>query len=359
MANFLGNRIRFCIFGESHGPAIGCILEGLPPGHRLDLDAIHAFLARRAPGRSPLATARREADTPEFLSGLLDGVTTGAPLAAIIRNADHHSQDYAQFKTCPRPGHADYTASVKYHGYNDIRGGGAFSGRLTAPLCVGGAIALQILAERGIRIGAHIAEIGGIQDTPFNPVDTPLELLDALDHKEFPVLDDAAGERMADAIQAARAEGDSVGGIVEAIALGLPAGLGNPPYDGLENRLAQAIFSIPAVKGVEFGDGFAAARLKGSQNNDPFFHDAQGTVKTRTNHCGGILGGISDGMPLLLRAAFKPTPSIAREQETVDLARHEDTTIRITGRHDPCIVPRAVPPVIAAVALTLLDTALE
>ncbi len=355
MSSSFGNRIRYTVFGESHGPAIGCVIDGLPPGFRVNLDAVGAFLKRRAPGNSPLATPRKEEDLPEFLAGLQDGVLTGAPVCAIIRNRDQHSKDYSQLKENPRPGHADYTAAVKYHGANDVRGGGPFSGRLTAPLCIAGAIALQILEQRGIRIGAHVAEIAGCKDTPLNPVDTSAETLAALDAMTLPVLDAAAGERMTAAVLQAREKGDSVGGVVEALAIGLPPGLGDPPFDGLENHLAKALFAIPAVKGVEFGDGFAVARNTGSQNNDSFTVDESGKVQTVTNHAGGILGGISNGMPLVLRVAIKPTPSIAIEQQTVSLSQRKVVPLKITGRHDPCIVPRAVPVVIAATALTILD----
>ncbi|MBO7741734.1 MAG: chorismate synthase [Victivallales bacterium] len=359
MSSSFGSKIRLSIFGESHGPAIGCLLEGLPPGTRLDPDVVNAFLARRAPGSTPLGTPRRESDTPEFLSGLQDGVLTGAPLCAVIRNNNCRSRDYSDLKVHPRPGHADYTAHVKYNGANDVRGGGNFSGRLTAPLCIAGAVALQILASKGIHVGAHIAEIAGIVDRQFDPVNVDAAILASLDAKALPVLDDEAGAKMTAAVIAAREQQDSVGGIVEVAAVGLPAGLGNPIYDGMENILSRAFFAIPAVKGVEFGEGFNAARLTGSVNNDAFIPGPDGTVRTATNHCGGILGGITTGMPLLARVAFKPTPSIAREQQTVNLTTGQPAAIKIEGRHDPCVVPRAVPAVIAATAVALLDAVLQ
>ncbi len=330
MSNTFGKNIQVQIFGESHGPAIGCAIDGLPAGFRVDLKALQCFLDLRAPGHSPLATQRKEADRPEFLAGIReDGTLTGATLCAIIRNHDQHSTDYEKIQDCPRPGHADYTAFLRYHGNNDIRGGGMFSGLLTAPLCIAGGISLQILKNKGIIINSSISEIGGIP----NPDD----------------------EATATAILKARDDGDSIGGVIECTAAGFPAGLGNPRFDGLKNRLAQIIFGIPAVVGLEFGDGFGAARHRGSENNDAYEIATDGTVRTKTNHCGGILGGISTGMPIVLRVAFKPTPSIALEQETISLSRHENTTLKITGRHDPCIVPRALPVVTSAVALVLLD----
>ncbi len=356
MSNNFGKNIQVQIFGESHGPAIGCVIDGLPAGFRIDLEALQRFLDRRAPGNSSLATQRREPDQPEFLAGMReDGTLTGATLCAIIRNRDQHSKDYSQIQECPRPGHADYPAFIRFHGHNDIRGGGMFSGRLTAPLCIAGGIAMQILESKGIQVHSRIAEVAGIQDAPLNDTNPSLETLSQLDTRPLPVLDTAAGEAMAAAIRQAREEGDSVGGVVECIATGYPAGVGNPRFDGLKNRLAQVLFGIPATVGVEFGDGFAAARRRGSENNDPYKIASDETVRTTSNHAGGILGGISTGMPITLRVAFKPTPSIAQEQDTVSLMRHANTKLKITGRHDPCVVLRAVPVVTAAVALVLLD----
>lgn len=354
MSSRMGNTVTVEVFGESHARAIGMTLEGLPAGVRIDEEKLHAFMARRAPGRDATATARREADTPQFLCGVRDGVTTGAPITAIIENTDTRSADYSALCTRPRPSHADYTAYVKYGGHNDLRGGGHFSGRLTAPLCIAGGIALQLLEAHGVTVGAHVSRIAGIADTPYDAENLTAATLRAAAGKDFPTLSDEAGIAMHDAILAARADSDSVGGIVECGATGLPAGLGDPMFDGMENRLAAAIFGIPAVRGVEFGAGFAAADLRGSEHNDPFYF-AGGEVRTRRNNSGGIQGGITNGMPLLLRAAFKPTPSIAKEQDTVDLATGENVKLTIAGRHDPCVVVRAVPVVEAVTALVLLD----
>ena len=352
MSWYLGTKLKLEIYGQSHAPAIGVRAEGLPKGETVDRDRLDRFLQRRAPGNSPLSTARREPDRPDFLSGLEGDVLTGETLRAEIRNKDTRSKDYDRFLDVPRPGHADYTARVKYGGAMDMRGGGPFSGRLTAPLCIAGGIALQLLEKRGIRVDAHIRSIGSAEDRPFDPVGEGE--LEQLRTAEFPVLDAAAGEEMKRIILEARAQGDSVGGVIECMVTGLPAGLGGPLFEGLEGKLAAMVFAIPAVKGIEFGAGFEAARMRGSEHNDPYRIE-HGAVTTATNHAGGILGGISDGMPLVFRAAFKPTPSIAREQQSVSLSRMEETTLTVGGRHDPCIVPRAVPVVEAAAALVLLD----
>jgi len=351
MSNTLGERCRLTIFGQSHSPMIGGVIEGLPAGITPDMAFIRAFMARRAPGGA-LSTARKEADEPEIVSGLNEwGRTCGAPLAFLIRNGDHRSRDYAQLRDMPRPGHADYTAWVKFGGENDIRGGGQFSGRLTAPLCFAGALALRLLQDEGVRVKARVLKIAGIRDADMDPVRPDL---DAIADGRLPCLDPDAARRMAEAIEAARAEGDSVGGVVECYAAGVPAGLGDPMFDGVENRLARALFGIPAVRGVEFGLGFAAADMRGSAHNDPFRMDGD-AVTTASNRHGGALGGITSGMPVVVRAAFKPTPSIARPQPAVSLSRREDATLTVEGRHDPCVVPRAVPVVEAAVAFTLYD----
>ncbi|QUO36563.1 chorismate synthase [Dysosmobacter sp. Marseille-Q4140] len=357
MSSEFGHLLKISVFGQSHGTAIGVVVDGLPAGEAVDLTELQTFLDRRKPGKNPLSTARKEADAPTFLSGLENGMTCGAPLCAVIQNGDQHSGDYAGLTDTPRPGHADYTAAVKWGGHADMRGGGHFSGRLTAPLCIAGGIAKQILARRGVFVGAHLKEVAGIPDAPF-PLRPSAELFQEVAAKAFPVLDDGAGERMRAAILAAREDLDSVGGIVECAATGLPAGLGDPMFDGVENRLAAALFGIPAVKGLEFGAGFDAARLRGSENNDPFVLD-HGAVAAESNRAGGILGGITTGMPLLLRAAFKPTPSIARPQRTVRLSTTEETDLEIRGRHDPCIAHRAVPVVEAVTAAVLLDLLLE
>lgn len=357
MSSEFGKLLRISVFGQSHGKAIGVVMDGLPAGEAVDLEELNAFLDRRKPGKSSLSTARREADLPVFLSGLENGVTCGSPLCAVMENADQHSSDYSLFRDNPRPSHADYTAFVKWGGQADMRGGGHFSGRLTAPLCVAGGIAKQILARRGVYVGAHLASVGTVEDTPF-PLYPTRELFAEIAAKPFPVLEGSAGERMQAEILAARQEGDSVGGVVECAAAGLPAGLGDPMFDGMENRLAAALFGVPAVKGVEFGGGFASARLRGSENNDPFTVSG-GNVTAKTNRAGGILGGITTGMPLVLRTAIKPTPSISKPQRTVRLPDMAETELQITGRHDPCIAHRAVPVIEAVTAAVLLDVLLE
>ena len=350
MSSSFGENIRVSIFGQSHSGAIGVTVDGLPAGEKIDLAQLQRFLDRRAPGRNDYSTARREADVPEILCGLKDGLTCGAPLTAIIRNGDVRSQDYEPLRTTPRPGHADFTAQVKYGGAQDAAGGGHFSGRLTAPLCIAGGICLQLLAREGITVISRIASIAGVADEG--------ELTGSTAEKDFPVVSDVRGEEMRAAIEAARTEGDSVGGVIECAVLGVPAGLGDPMFDGMENRIAAIIFGIPAVKGIEFGAGFAAAAMRGSEHNDAFALQ-DGRVVTKTNHCGGILGGITTGMPIRFRTAIKPTPSIAHEQESVDLDTMQNVKLRVGGRHDPCIVPRAVPCVEAAAAIAVYDALLS
>lgn len=357
MSSEFGHLLRVSVFGQSHGKAIGVTMDGLPAGEAIDLAELTAFMDRRKPGKSPLSTARREADAPVFLSGVENGVTCGAPLCAIIENADQHSSDYRELSDKPRPSHADYTAYVKWGGHADMRGGGHFSGRLTAPLCIAGGIAKQILARRGIFVGAHLASVGTVEDDPF-PLHPTKELFDGLAKSAFPVLNEEQGQAMQELILKAREQQDSVGGTVACAAIGLPAGLGDPMFDGIENRLAAALFGIPAVKGVEFGLGFGSSLLRGSENNDAFTVE-DGQVTTKTNRCGGILGGITNGMPLTLRVAIKPTPSIGQSQHTVSLSALEDTQLTIHGRHDPCIAHRAVPVVEAVTAAVLLDLLLE
>ena len=354
MSSEFGVNIRFSVFGQSHGRAIGVLIDGLPAGEPIDMEELAAFMERRRPGKSRLSTARSEADRPLILSGVREGRTCGSPLCAMIENADARSEDYGKLSDTPRPGHADYTAWAKWGGAADMRGGGHFSGRLTAPLCVAGGIAKQILSRRGVWVGAHLAEAAGQTDAPL-PLRPSAALLAAVAGREMPVLDEEAGARMKEAILKAADEGDSVGGIVECAAIGLPAGLGEPMFGGVENRLAAALFGVPAVKGVEFGAGFAAARMRGSQDNDPFEVDERGAIRTASNNAGGILGGITTGMPLILRAAVKPTPSIFQPQRTISLSRREAAELRITGRHDPCIAHRAVPVIEAVTACVLLD----
>lgn len=356
--NTLGNKLKVTVFGQSHAPAIGCVIDGLPAGFAPDMDRVAAFMARRAPGQNAWSTPRKEGDTPEVLSGLVDGRTCGAPVAMVIHNGDQHSRDYSGLKRTPRPSHADYTAIIKYGENYDIRGGGQFSGRLTAPLCFAGAFALQLLGQRGITVAAHIGQIENIVDAPPDFAAVKREDLEVLLHKPFPVFDDTAGMNMRQAIEAARMEQDSVGGVIRCFVLGLPAGVGEPMFGGVENRLAAALFGIPAVRGVSFGTGFAAAGMRGSVHNDPFVME-DGAVRTRTNHAGGVLGGITSGMPLVVNIAVKPTASISKAQDTLDLETGENAPLVIHGRHDPCIVPRAVPVAEAVTALTVLDMMME
>lgn len=350
MSNAFGSALKLQIFGQSHAPAIGMTLEGFPTGFVPDMEALQRFLARRAPGQGAYATSRREADTPEFLSGLSDGKTCGAPLCAIIRNTNVRPQDYAAMQSAPRPSHADFVSREKYGPSADLSGGGAFSGRLTAPLCIAGGLCLQYLQTRGIAVFAHIASIGDVNDAAFDPL--------APAAPQGNTLRPEAWEEMLRCIAAAKDAGDSVGGTIECAVTGLPTGLGEPMFGGMESRLAQMLFAIPAVKGVEFGSGFSCATMRGSAHNDPFYYDAQGRVRTRSNHAGGILGGITTAMPLLLRIAVKPTPSIALPQQTID-GKGGSVSLCITGRHDPCIVPRALPCVEAAAAVAILDAFLE
>ena len=357
MSSEFGKRLKVSVFGQSHGKAIGVTVEGLPAGETIDLEQLHTFLDRRRPGKNRLSTARNEADIPVFLSGLEDGVTCGFPLCAIIENSDQHSSDYQELVDKPRPSHADYTAYVKWDGRADMRGGGHFSGRLTAPLCIAGGIAKQILARRGIFVGAHLSTVYNVKDNPF-PIVPTKELFEEIAGKPFPVLNDQAGEKMQEAILAAREEQDSVGGVIECTVIGVPAGVGEPMFDGIENRLAAALFGIPAVKGVEFGAGFESCVLRGSQNNDPFAVE-NGKIVTTQNNAGGILGGITTGMPITFRVGIKPTPSIGRPPQTVSLSRNEQTELVIPGRHDPCIAHRAVPVVEAVAAIVMLDLLLE
>lgn len=350
MSNAFGSALKLQIFGQSHAPAIGMTLEGFPTGFAPDMEALQRFLDRRAPGQGAHTTSRREADRPEFLSGLSNGKTCGAPLCAIIRNTNIRPQDYAAMQHIPRPSHADFVSLEKYGPSADLSGGGAFSGRLTAPLCIAGGLCLQYLQTQGISVFSHIAQIADVFDDAFDPLDPTRPSGNTIRPESW--------EEMLACIAAARAEGDSVGGVIECAVTGLPTGLGEPMFGGMESRLAQLLFAIPAVKGVEFGSGFSCAAMRGSAHNDPFCYDEQGRVRTRTNHAGGILGGITTAMPLIFRIAIKPTPSIALPQQSID-GNGNSVTLRITGRHDPCIVPRALACVEAAAATAILDAFLE
>lgn len=353
MSNTIGTRLKLTVFGESHGPAVGMTLEGFPAGFEPDLAELQAFLNRRAPSASVFSTSRREADAPEFLSGLHDGRTCGDALTAIIRNTNARRADYANF--LPRPSHADYPAFVKYGGAMDLSGGGCYSGRLTAPICIAGGLCKQYLRQQGVEVFAHIFNIGAQRDEPYDPLAPQTPVLE----RGLMLVDPARAEAMLGEIEAVRAACDSVGGSVECAVTGLTTGLGEPMFDGVENRLAQMLFGIPAVKGVEFGSGFGCAQMRGSAHNDPYYYDENGAVRTRTNHAGGICGGMTTGMPVCFRVAIKPTPSIALPQETVDPVAHCGAELEIRGRHDPCIVPRAVAVVEAAAALAVTGLLLE
>lgn len=328
MSSTYGKNIKISIFGQSHSEAIGVVIDGLPPGKTIDFEELDLFMQRRAPGQNKYTTQRKEADKVEILSGIVNGKTCGAPIGAFIKNTNVKSQDYDNIRDMPRPAHADFTAYEKYKGFADVRGGGHFSGRLTAPLCIAGGIIKQILLEEGIDVSAHIKEIGGSDINVYEK------------------------------IEEARLNGDSVGGIITCQVTGLPVGVGEPMFDGVENKIASAVFAIPAVKGIEFGNGFEAASLTGSENNDQFYFEGD-QVKTRSNNNGGILGGITSGMGVVFRVAIKPTPSIAMAQNTVSLSAKKNAVLEIKGRHDPCIVPRAVPCVEAAAALAIYDLLID
>ena len=358
MSSSYNGGIKLSLFGESHGKGIGVVLDNLPGGVPIDLNKVGEFMARRAPKKDGTSTTRNEKDIPEILSGLYEGRTTGTPLAAVIRNQDQHSGDYGNISHIARPAHADYTGFLRYNGANDPRGGGHFSGRITAPLCFAGAVCGQILEQRGITTGAHIFSIKGVKDEIIDPVNITAEQLERIKKRPFPTLSEKAEADMREVINSARMAQDSVGGIVECAAVGFPAGIGSPMLDGLENIISQLVFAIPAVKGIEFGNGFNCTELFGSENNDEFTI-SNGKVTTFTNNHGGILGGISSGMPIIFRAAFKPTPSISRLQKSVDFKAMTEEELVIKGRHDPCVVPRAVPCVEAALNIALLSALLE
>ena len=350
MKSSYGDNLKLTIFGASHAPEIGMTLEGIPAGLPVDMEALQQFMDRRAPGRNEWSTTRKEADIPHFLSGLTDGITNGENIHAVIYNENVRKSDYDELKYIPRPGHADYAAWMKYGLDFDMSGGGPFSGRMTAPMCIAGGLCKQWLEKMGIRIGAHIACIDDIDDNRFDPVNPNLDIIDP----HFPVLDPICGEQMREVIAKAKKTGDSVGGIIECAITGLTAGIGNHMFEGVESHIASIMYSIPAVKGLDFGIGFASIYHPGSYCNDEFIVDGNRVI-TKTNHCGGILGGITNGMPILFRVAIKPTPSIGMLQKSVNLKTMEEVTIEIKGRHDPCIVPRAVPVVEAAAAIAIYD----
>ena len=356
MASSIGSHYRCSVFGESHGEMIGVEIDGMPPGEAIDEAELARFMARRAPGSSKLTTQRKEADAVHLATGMMNGVTTGFPLLAYILNTNQRSKDYSNLLDHPRPSHADYTAYVHYKGFADMRGGGHFSGRLTAPLCIAGGIAKQILRRRGIYIGAQLLQVADVCGNAFDPINVDAATLEGMAEYAFPAL--AEAESMQEAIACAARDGDSVGAIVQGAAIGVPVGLGGPMFDGVENRLAQALFGIPGGKGIDFGAGFDSVSMRGSAHNDPFAMK-DGRITPVTNHAGGILGGITSGAPITVRLAMKPTASIAIEQQTVSLSKEIDESLVITGRHDPCIAIRAVPVVEAVMAIVLLDLLLE
>ncbi len=358
MSSCFNEGVKISIFGESHSKGIGVVLDNLPAGEEIDLDKIGVFMARRAPKKDGTSTMRSEKDIPEILSGLFNGKTTGTPLSAVIMNTDQHSSDYGNISHIARPAHADYTGYLRYNAANDPRGGGHFSGRLTAPLVFAGAVCAQFLEHRGIYTGAHIQRIQNISDEKFDPVRINRETLELVKNRPFPTVSEKSEQEMREVINSARENCDSVGGIIECAAVGFPAGIGSPMMDGLENIISRLVFAIPAVKGIEFGIGFAAADLFGSENNDEFTIK-DGKIVTNTNNHGGILGGISSGMPIVFRAAFKPTPSIFREQNSVDFKTLTEEKLLIKGRHDPCVVPRAVPCVESALNIALVSALLN
>lgn len=354
MSSTYGEKIKISVFGESHGNGIGVVIDGLPAGVKIDIDKVLVQMARRAPGNDKTATTRKESDIPKILSGMLNGVLTGAPLCAVIENTNTKSGDYGNIMSCPRPGHSDYTAFVKYNASNDVRGGGHFSGRITAPIVFAGAVCRQILENKGIKIAAHINSIGDVNDSRFDPVCIDDELINRLNNSPFSLIDQSIEQDMRSQVEAARINLDSIGGTVECAVTGIKAGIGEPMFNGVEGVIAKAVFGVPAIKGIEFGRGFELAKMRGSQSNDPFEYK-DGKVVTKTNNCGGILGGITDGMPILFTAAVKPTPSIAQKQQTVDLQKKENAQLEIKGRHDPCIVPRAVPVIEAVTAIAIIN----
>lgn len=354
MTASLGSKVITTVFGESHGKGIGVVIDGLPPGEKIDMDELMEFLNRRAPGKSEYTTKRREEDRPEFLSGIINDTIVGSPVSAIIRNNDARSVDYNNLRDVPRPSHADFVSHIKYGGHMDMRGSGPFSGRITAPLCIAGGIALQILKRRGVTIAAHLSNIGGIEDESWDSVNARKEDLEKVSKKEFPVISEDSGDRMKELILKIREEGDSIGGEITCMALGLPVGLGEPNYSSFESMMARGIFSVPGIRGISFGTGFGATTMKGSKHNDEY-ELVDGNVRTTTNHCGGVVGGITNGMPVIFKVGMKPASSISKPQKSFSITEGIETELLVEGRHDPCIAIRAVPVIEAMCALVILD----
>ena len=351
--NTFGDKIKITVFGQSHAQGIGVVIDGLSAGFEIDVERLNSFMQRRAPGNDSFSTARKEADKVEFVSGVVDGKTVGAPVCAVIFNSDTKSKDYSELREKMRPSHSDYPAFIKFGGQNDVRGGGAFSGRLTAPICIAGGILMQMLEKKGVYIGAHILSVKNVLDSGFDPVLCTKDDILAPSKKDFPVINEQAGDAMKNIILSAKADLDSVGGVIECAVAGMPAGVGEPMFLGLENIISSCVFAVPAVKGIEFGAGFESTRLFGSQNNDEYYFDENNEVKTLTNNAGGICGGLSTSMPIVFRTAIKPTPSIAKSQNTVNVKTGKNDVLEIKGRHDPCIVQRAVPCIEAVTAIAL------
>lgn len=354
MSGTWGNKIELSIFGESHGKAIGIVINGIKPGFEIDMDKIEKEMERRAPGRNKMSTQRKEGDKPKILSGIFEGKTTGAPISMIIENSDTRSKDYSKLKDLMRPGHADYAGNRRYGGFNDYRGGGHFSGRITAPLVFAGALAKQLLEEKGIKIGAHISSVGKVKDDSFNRINISESLLENLLKKELPFIKDEKIEEVKEEIEKVRLKGNSIGGTIECAIIGVKAGIGSPFFDSLESKIASLAFSVPAVKGIEFGLGFEISEMTGAEANDEYYVE-NGEIKAYSNNNGGITGGISNGMPITYKVAIKPTPSISIEQRTVNISTMENEKLVIKGRHDPCIVQRAVVVIEAIAAIAILE----
>ncbi|WP_055070307.1 chorismate synthase [Clostridium massiliamazoniense] len=354
MSGTWGNKIELSIFGESHGKAIGIVINGIKPGFEIDMDKIEKEMERRAPGRNKMSTQRKEGDKPKILSGIFEGKTTGAPISMIIENSDTRSKDYSKLKDLMRPGHADYAGNRRYGGFNDYRGGGHFSGRITAPLVFAGALAKQLLEEKGIKIGAHISSVGKVKDDSFNRINISESLLEHLLKKELPLIKDEKIEEVKKEIEKVRLKGNSIGGTIECAIIGVKAGIGSPFFDSLESKIASLAFSVPAVKGIEFGLGFEISEMTGAEANDEYYVE-NGEIKAYSNNNGGITGGISNGMPITYKVAIKPTPSISIEQRTVNISTMENEKLVIEGRHDPCIVQRAVVVIEAIAAIAILE----
>lgn len=358
MSSIIGNKFKISLFGESHGKCVGVVIDGMPPGFEIDMAKLKSFLDRRRPGSSKLATPRSEKDKPVFMSGLKENVSTGFPLCVIIENEDKKSSDYDNLKNIPRPSHCDYTALLKYGGFADLNGSGHMSGRLTAAICIAGGIAKQMLESMGVFVGAHLYAVGDVKDKQYDLVNLDVETLKKTDNTDFPAIDENQSEEMKELIQITKEDKDSIGSIIEIGVVGIPKAVGKPIFNTVEGRLSQMAFSIPGVKGVEFGMGFDCAKLKGSKHNDDYMV-VDGKIQTSTNNSSGIVSGMTNGMPIVYRCAFKPTASIGKVQTSVNLKTMKEEKLLIEGRHDPCIGVRAVSVMEAATSLVLIDMIME